>query len=125
MSDTRRPLSPHLSVYRWPVTMTLSILHRVSGCLLSLGTLLLAAWLLTAADGAVSYGRLADALQSAAGRVVLAAISFAFFFHLANGIRHLAWDLGYGFEKRQANASGWTVVVLTLVITVLYWLLLA
>lgn len=125
MRNARRPISPHLTVYRWPVTMTLSILHRVTGVLLSVGMLLLAAWLLAAADGAMTYGRLSDALRSGAGRAILAAVSFAFFFHLANGLRHLAWDLGYGFEKHQANASGWLVIASTLVLTILYWLLLA
>lgn len=125
MRNADRPLSPHLSVYRWPITMTLSILHRVTGMLLSLGLLLLSAWLIAAADGAMTYGRLTDALRSGFGRVVLAAVSFAFFFHLANGIRHLFWDLGYGFEKRQANASGWVVIISTLILTVVYWLPLA
>lgn len=117
-------MSPHLSIYRWPFTMTLSILHRVTGVLLSLGTLLLAAWLVVTADGAPAYQSLADGLQSVFGRILLAALSFAFFYHFANGIRHLVWDLGYGFEKSQANASGGAVAVATLVLTVLYWLVL-
>lgn len=123
MRDSGRPLSPHLSVYRWPLTMTISILHRVTGVLLSVGILLLAAWLVTAADGAPAYGRLADFLRSGLGRLLLAVLSFAFFFHLANGIRHLVWDFGYGFEKRQANASGWAVIAATLLLTIAYWLL--
>lgn len=123
MRNTGRPLSPHLSVYRWPLTMTISILHRVTGTLLSVGMLVLAAWLVAAADGAMAYGRFADLLRSGIGRVVLAALSFAFFFHLANGVRHLVWDLGFGFEKHQANASGWAVVASTLLLTIIYWLL--
>lgn len=124
MRNAGRPLSPHLSVYRWPITMTLSILHRVTGVLLSLGLVLLAAWLVVTADGASAYQSLTNALQSVFGRILLAAWSFAFFYHFANGVRHLAWDLGYGFEKSQANASGWAVIVSTVLLTVLYWLLL-
>jgi len=123
MRNSGRPLSPHLSVYRWPLTMTISILHRVTGVLLSLGLLVLAAWLVSAADGSMAYGRLADLLRSGVGRVLLASLSFAFFFHLANGVRHLVWDAGFGFEKRQANASGWAVIVATLLLTITYWLL--
>jgi succinate dehydrogenase / fumarate reductase cytochrome b subunit len=117
-------LSPHLSIYRWPITMTLSILHRVSGVALSFGFLLLAVWLVSAASGEAAYERFAALLQTAGGRVVLALLSFAFFFHLANGIRHLIWDSGYGFEIRQANASSWAVIVSTVVLTLLYWLML-
>ena len=123
MRNPQRPLSPHLTVYRWPLTMAISILHRVTGVLLSLGLLVLAAWLLAAADGAAAYGTLSGLLGSALGRLMLAALSFAFFFHLANGIRHLVWDLGFGFERHQANATGWVVIGATLVLTLGYWLL--
>ncbi|HEX6259760.1 MAG TPA: succinate dehydrogenase, cytochrome b556 subunit [Woeseiaceae bacterium] len=124
MNSRGRPLSPHLSIYRWPITMTLSILHRVTGVALSAGFVLLTAWLLSAADGAEAHTRFVDLMQSAGGRVVLVGLSVAFFFHLANGIRHLIWDLGYGFEIPQANASSWLVVVSTLVLTLLYWFIL-
>jgi len=124
MSSRGRPLSPHLSIYRWPITMTLSILHRVTGVLLSFGFVVLAAWLLSAADGPDAHVRFAEVMQSAAGRTLLALLSFAFFFHLANGIRHIVWDLGYGFEIPQANTSSWVVIISTLVLTLLYWLFL-
>jgi succinate dehydrogenase / fumarate reductase, cytochrome b subunit len=124
VSSRGRPLSPHLSIYRWPVTMTLSILHRASGVALSVGFMLLAVWLVSAAEGREVHERLAALLQSAGGRIVLVILSFAFFFHLTNGVRHLIWDLGYGFEIRQANASSWVVLGATLVLTLLYWLVL-
>jgi succinate dehydrogenase / fumarate reductase, cytochrome b subunit len=104
--------------------MTLSILHRVSGVALSTGFVLLVLWLAAAADGAETHARFANLMQSLVGRVVLAALTFAFFYHLANGIRHLVWDLGFGFERRQANASSWVVVASTIVLTLLYWLAL-
>lgn len=124
MNSRGRPLSPHLSIYRWPVTMTLSILHRVSGAVLSLGFILLAVWLVSAAEGSGTHERFALLMQSAGGRTLLVFLSFAFFYHLSNGVRHLVWDLGYGFERRQANASSWIVVTAAVVLTLLYWLLL-
>jgi succinate dehydrogenase / fumarate reductase cytochrome b subunit len=124
MNSRGRPISPHLSIYRWPVTMTLSILHRVSGVALSLGFVLLTAWLVSAAGGRETHERLALLMQSAGGRIVLIVLCFAFFYHLSNGVRHLVWDLGYGFEKRQANVSSFVVATAAVVLTLLYWLLL-
>lgn len=123
MSNHGRPLSPHLSVYRWSITMTLSILHRATGAALSIGLVVFALWLISAASGAAAYREFSGLLQSAPGRLLLIAWSFAFFFHLSNGVRHLFWDAGSGFEKHQANASGWFVVGLTVVLTLVYWLL--
>lgn len=102
--------------------MTLSILHRVSGIALTAGLVILAAWLISAASGAASYDAFVSAMSGVLGRIALAAWSFAFFFHLANGVRHLVWDAGCGFEKHQANASAVAVIVLTIVLTLAYWL---
>jgi len=123
MNDPGRPLSPHLSVYRWPITMTLSILHRATGAALSFGFVVLAVWLLSAASGADRYAAMSEFLLSAFGCVLLVGWSFAFFFHLANGVRHLFWDAGFGFEKHQANASAWFVIVLSVVLTAALWTL--
>lgn len=122
MSEPIRPLSPHLSIYRWPLTMTLSILHRVSGIALSAGFAAFAMWLIVAGSDTDAYSRFLALINSLPGRAMLAAWSFAFFFHLANGVRHLFWDAGYGFEKAQANASAWAVIVLTVLLTLAYWL---
>ena len=124
MSDTKSPLSPHLSIYRWPITMTLSILHRVTGVAMSVGLIVLCAWLMSAAAGAADYDRVASLLSSVIGRLMLIGFSFAFFFHLANGVRHLFWDVGYGFEKYQANASAWFVLLLAGGMTAAFWMLL-
>ena len=124
MNSRERPLSPHLSIYRWPITMTFSILHRVTGVALSIGFAMLAAWLLSAAIGVDAYDRFANVMQSVGGRALLVLFSIAFFYHLANGVRHLIWDLGYGFEIPQANASSWVVLVVTILLTLLYWLVL-
>jgi succinate dehydrogenase / fumarate reductase cytochrome b subunit len=102
--------------------MTLSILHRVSGIALSAGFAAFAIWLIAAASDTDTYSRFVAMFNSLPGRAMLAAWSFAFFFHLANGIRHLFWDAGYGFEIDQANASAWLVIVLTVLLTLGYWL---
>jgi succinate dehydrogenase / fumarate reductase cytochrome b subunit len=109
-------------VYRWSITMTLSILHRATGIALAAGFMFLAAWLMAAAAGYEQYEQFVSAMGSAWGKVLLAAWGFAFFFHLANGVRHLFWDAGYGFEKRQANASAIAVVVSAIMLTLGYWL---
>jgi len=124
MNNAGRPLSPHMTIYRWPITMTLSILHRTTGVALSVGLIVFVLWLTSIAGGATSYQEFADLMQSAVGRALLAGWSFAFFFHLANGIRHLFWDAGHGFEKHQATVSGWFVVIATIGMTVAYWLAL-
>jgi len=124
MSDTKSPLSPHLSIYRWPITMTLSILHRVTGVAMSVGLVVLCAWLVSAAAGAADYERVASLLSTVIGWLMLVGFSFAFFFHLANGVRHLFWDVGYGFEKYQANASAWFVLLLASGMTAAFWTLL-
>ena len=123
MSTPGRPLSPHLSIYRWPITMALSILHRLSGISLSVGLVAYAAWLVAASSSDADYGRYVDFMSSWVGQVMLIGWSAAFFFHFANGVRHLAWDLGYGFELPTANGSAWFVVVLTVVLTATFWVL--
>lgn len=123
MSNPGRPLSPHLSIYRWPITMTLSILHRISGMALSAGLIAFALWLFAASNGAMDYETFVTFFRSWFGQVMLIAWTTAFFLHFANGIRHLVWDLGYGFEVRQANASAWFVLAVTLVLTLAFWLL--
>ena len=121
MSSNGRPLSPHLSIYRWPITMTLSILHRVTGVGLSVGFAVWAAWLFGAMLGAEAYAGVIAMLGTVVGKVLLIGWSFAFFFHLSNGIRHLVWDMGWGFEIGQANASAWFVLLTSIVLTGLFW----
>ena len=124
MSKSDRPLSPHLSIYRWPITMTLSILHRATGVAMSLGFVVLVAWLFDAASGEESYEIFVRAMGSTIGVLMLIGWSFAFFFHLSNGVRHLFWDTGRGFEMQQANASAWLVLVASTVLTAGFWMML-
>jgi succinate dehydrogenase / fumarate reductase cytochrome b subunit len=121
MSNNGRPLSPHLSIYRWPITMTMSILHRATGVAMSVGFIVLAGWLFDAAMGAETYAAMLSYLDTMVGKLLLMGWSFAFFFHLANGVRHLVWDSGRGFEKTTANASAWFVLLLAIVLTALFW----
>jgi succinate dehydrogenase / fumarate reductase cytochrome b subunit len=110
-----RPLSPHLFIYRFAYTMALSILHRAAGLAMSLGILLLVAWLLALASGPEAYGRYAAFAGSWPVRVVLALGVWAFCFHFANGIRHLFWDIGMGLERAQARRSARLVVAVAVV----------
>ncbi len=107
-----RPLSPHLQVYRPVYTMVLSILHRVSGIWLSACALLFVGWIAAAAIGQRAYDCAAAVLAGLPMRIVLAFALAAFWYHLFAGIRHLAWDAGFGFAKAAARASGWAVVLL-------------
>lgn len=117
-----RPLSPFL-LYRWQYTMALSFLHRVSGCTLSVGLLLFIYWLFAATSGAESYARALTFFAHPLIRLVLFAVSFAFFYHLLNGVRHLVWDAGHGFEKKTARASGWVAFLGGVALTVFFWFL--
>ncbi len=121
MEKSQRPLSPHLQIYRPQLTSVLSITHRATGVALVVGTLVLVYWLLAVASGAETYASAQYLLGSWFGRIVLLGFSFALFFHLCNGIRHLYWDLGLGFELKTAYASGTAVVVVSIVMTVLAW----
>lgn len=118
-----RPLSPHLQVYRPQITTVLSILHRIAGVALGVGTLLLTWWLVAAATSAEAFGTVQGFVGSWFGMLLLFGWTAALFFHLCNGIRHLAWDIGLGFEKPEYHASGWAVVIATGVLTVLVWII--
>lgn len=116
-----RPLSPHLQIYRWELTMVLSILHRASGVLLSVGLVGMTSWLLAIAAGPSEFAAFRESSGSLIGRTVLFAWSFALFLHVGNGIRHLAWDIGLGFSLPAARASGWLVVVFAVAATASIW----
>ena len=121
MPSDPRPLSPHLQVYRWQLTSVMSILHRFGGIALSAGAILLVWWLVAAADGPQSYARVQAFLGSWIGRALLLGWTVALFYHLCNGIRHLLWDSGRGFELRQVYAGGWAVIAMTIVLTAITW----
>ncbi len=121
MPSRERPLSPHLQIYRWQITMLMSILHRASGVVLAVGALGLAWWLHALASGGETYAACAALLASLPGKVVLFVFSAALVYHLLNGIRHLLWDSGRGYGIPSLYASGYTVWALTLLFTAAIW----
>jgi succinate dehydrogenase / fumarate reductase cytochrome b subunit len=121
-----RPLSPHLSVYRFMYTMALSIAHRITGVIQSVGLLLLAWWLMAAAGDAAGYETAMTVLGSPWVKLLLAGWLLAFVYHLVNGIRHLTWDAGIGMEKPEARRSATIAIVATLLLFAVFaWLLFA
>jgi len=110
-----RPLSPHLTIYRWQVTMLASITHRATGMALSVGALVLAWWLVSVSNGPEGYDSFMAVATTPVGLLILFGFAWSLSFHLLNGIRHLAWDLGYGFNKATATQTGSLVYILSLV----------
>lgn len=118
-----RPLSPNVQIYRPQLTSVLSILNRITGVALSVGAGVLVVWLLAAASGPRAYDVVQGAIASSVGQVVLFGTTFAFFFHLCGGVRHLVWDTVHGFELRSIYISGWLVVAASIALTVAAWML--
>ena len=116
-----RPLSPHLQVYRWQITMVMSILHRATGLALSVGAFGVAWWLVAAASGGESYAQFAALAASPFGKLAMVAFTGCLIYHLLNGVRHLFWDAGMGYEMPSVYASGWAVAVLAVLITAGIW----
>jgi succinate dehydrogenase / fumarate reductase, cytochrome b subunit len=123
MPSPVRPTSPHAQIYRWQIGNTLSILHRVTGAALAAALIAFCYWLVSLAAGADSYASAMRIFAAPVGLLFLGGWTFAFFFHLLNGIRHLFWDAGRGFERTQRHASGWIAVwgALALTICVAAW----
>jgi len=121
MASHPRPTSPHLQIYRPQLTSILSILHRVTGVFLALGILALIYWLTAAASSAEAFDQAQTLAASIPGRGLLFLWTGAFFYHLLNGIRHLAWDAGWGFELTAAYRSGWSVLIGATILTLAAW----
>ncbi|HET6603930.1 MAG TPA: succinate dehydrogenase, cytochrome b556 subunit [Xanthomonadaceae bacterium] len=117
MASHDRPLSPHLMVYRWRWTMSLSILHRMSGVAISVAAFGVAWWLLALAGGSEGYETFRACLVSPLGLLALVAFGAGLVFHFLNGIRHLLWDTGWGLDLKRAFATAWVVIALALLLT--------
>jgi succinate dehydrogenase / fumarate reductase, cytochrome b subunit len=115
----QRPLSPHLGVYKFMYTMSLSILHRMTGCAAAVGFLLFVWWLMALASGPDAYARAMQSLGSPFAKLLLVGFTFSFVYHFCNGIRHLVWDTGRGLERAQARRSGMFVIVASVLLTAL------
>ncbi|MBT3307804.1 MAG: succinate dehydrogenase, cytochrome b556 subunit [Alphaproteobacteria bacterium] len=121
MIPGNRPLSPHLQVYKFRITMAVSILQRITGSGLAVGLLVFTYWLAAAAYGPDAYATAQAFLTSWFGMLLLLGFTIALYFHLCNGIRHLFWDIGWGFEMETTTASSVAIIVGTVVLTALTW----
>ena len=122
MNDSKNPLSPHLQIYRWHISSLLSITHRISGVINLLALILIFFWLLFFSFGEGNYELFLLIINSFFGKFILIGFTWSMSFHLLSGIRHLVWDLGYGFEIKTANISGIIVIICSLVLTIIFWL---
>tara|TARA_B100000959_G_scaffold217734_1_gene229729 strand:+ start:19 stop:405 length:387 start_codon:yes stop_codon:yes gene_type:complete len=123
MNDSKNPLSPHLQIYRWHISSLLSITHRISGVINLVALILIFFWLIILSFGESNYELFLLIINSFFGKFILIGFTWSMTFHILSGIRHLAWDLGYGFEIKTANTSGAVVIILSLLLTVIFWLL--
>ncbi len=122
MNSANRPVSPHIQIYRPQLTSVMSILHRISGVMLAIGAILFAFWISSLAYYPHVALAIFDFLASIPGRLFLFAWTLTLFYHLCNGIRHLFWDVGKGFEMKQVYQSGWITVAATLILTCAVWI---
>ena len=123
MTDNQNPISPHLQIYRWHISSLLSITHRISGVINLLALILMFFWLLILSFGESNYELFLLVINSFFGKFILIGFAWSMSFHILSGIRHLAWDIGYGFEIKTANISGILVILSSLVSTIIFWLL--
>ena len=123
MIDSNNPLSPHLQIYRWQISSLLSIAHRISGVINLLALSLIFFWLILLSLGESNYELFLLIINSFFGKFILIGFTWSMSFHLLSGLRHLFWDLGYGFVIKTANISGIVVIVSSLIMTIIFWLL--
>tara|TARA_X000000368_G_C22570458_1_gene510450 strand:- start:12 stop:398 length:387 start_codon:yes stop_codon:yes gene_type:complete len=123
MKDSQKPISPHLQIYRWHISSLLSITHRISGIINLLALIFIFFWLIVLSFGETNYELFLLAINSFIGKFILIGFTWSMCFHILSGIRHLVWDLGYGFEIKTANISGALVIIFSLALTVIIWLL--
>ena len=120
--ENKNPLSPHIQIYRWHISSLLSITHRITGVINLLALILIFFWLLGLSFGENNYELFLLIINSFFGKFILIGFTWSMSFHILSGIRHLAWDLGYGFEIKTANISGIIVIICSLVLTIIFWL---
>ena len=122
MSNSKYPTSPHLQIYRLPLTALLSIAHRITGVILAIGCVLLVWMLALAANNAAAYQQLVPHLGSWYGQVFLLGFVFSLYLHFCNGVRHLFWDVGYGFELETVDLTAKLAIVMATILTIATWL---
>ena len=122
MEPQERPLSPHIQIYKPQLTSILSITHRITGVFLFFGSLFLSGWLISATYGEETFSSFQEILSSWLGQLVLFSLTLSLFYHLGNGIRHLWWDLGKGYDLKEVQASGLFVIAFALIMSVITWI---
>ena len=122
MNVSKNPISPHLQIYRWHISSLLSITHRISGVINLIALILIFFWLVVLSLGESNYELFLLIINSFFGKFILIGFTWSMSFHFLSGIRHLAWDLGYGFEIKTANISGIIVIISSLALTIIFWL---
>ena len=122
MNDSKNPLSPHIQIYRWHVSSLLSITHRIAGIVNLLSLILIFFWFIILSLGESNYELFLLMMNSFFGKFILIGFSWSMVFHILSGLRHLAWDLGYGFEIKTANISGVIVIIFSFVLTIIFWI---
>ena len=123
MNDFKNPLSPHLQIYRWHISSLLSITHRISGVINLLSLILIFFWLLVLSFDQSIYKLFLLMANSFFGKFILIGFTWSMTFHVLSGIRHLIWDLGYGFEIKTAKISGIIVIISSFILTIIFWLI--
>ena len=123
MKDNKNPTSPHIQIYRWHISSLLSITHRIVGVINLLSLILIFLWILTFNLGESNYELFLLAINSFFGKFILIGFTWSMCFYIFSGIRHLFWDMGYGFELKTAKISGITVILFSLIATIIFWLL--
>ena len=123
MNDSKNPLSPHLQIYRWHISSLISITHRISGVVNLLALILIFFWLIALSLGENNYESFLLVINSFFGKFILIGFTWSMCFHILSGIRHLAWDLGYGYEIKTANLSGIIVIIGSLFLTIILWMI--
>tara|TARA_B100001250_G_scaffold202385_1_gene173531 strand:+ start:15 stop:401 length:387 start_codon:yes stop_codon:yes gene_type:complete len=122
MNDSKNPLSPHIQIYKWHISSLLSIIHRISGVINLLALILIFFWLIFLSLGENNYESFLLIINSFIGKFILIGFTWSMSFHVLSGIRHLVWDLGYGFEIKTANITGIIVIISSLALTIIFWL---
>ncbi len=122
MSNSKHPTSPHLQIYRLPLTALLSITHRITGVILAFGSIVLVWILAAAANSAEDYQTMLPHLQAWYGQIFTLAFIFALYLHFCNGVRHLFWDAGYGFELETVDLTAKIAIAVAVIMTVATWL---
>ena len=119
--STEKPLSPHIQIYRWEVTMLVSILHRAAGIAMAIGTAFVVWMLLALATGEAAYNVFHDFITSPLGTLMLLGWTVAIFLHMGNGIRHFFWDVGKGYDIKVARRSAFALFAFTAIMTLIVW----